>query len=106
LKYVSLIGIETLLIKFLILIQEYSNNLDNAEQHENFDFPKLHAQEHAFDGIETKGVLRNFMARLFEQLHGPFKIWYERRTNFKDVGPQVSQPHHVFVCIILKNKFG
>jgi hypothetical protein len=59
--------------------------------YKSFDFPKLHAQTHVFDDIEQKGVLRNYSTRLFERLHGPLKIWYQRRTNFKDVAHQVSQ---------------
>jgi hypothetical protein len=68
-------------------MKEYNNELNNAEQYENFDFPKLHAQQHAFDNIVAKGVLCNFTTRLFEWLHKPFKIWYEWRTNFKNMAP-------------------
>lgn len=71
-------------------MKEYNNTLDDAEQYENFDFPKLHAQQHTFEDIVAKGVLHNFTTHLFEWLHKMFKIWYEQRTNFKKVAPQVS----------------
>ena len=86
------------LIKFFM--KEYNNALDDAEQYENFNFPKLHAQQHAFDDILAKRALCNFTTRLFERLHKMFKIWYERRTNFKKVAPQVSQLFCPLTCTI------
>ena len=47
-------------------MKEYNNKLSDTGQKENFDFPKLHAQQHVFDDIKAKGVLRNFMTHLFE----------------------------------------
>jgi hypothetical protein len=88
-----------------VFYKEYNNELNDAERYENFDFPKLHAQQHVFDDIEAKGVLRNYTTRLFERLHGPFKTWYERRTNFKNVAPQVSQSYAV-TYVIFTNILG
>ena len=75
----------------LTLYKAHTNKLAAAGIDTNPDFPKLHAQTHVFDDIEQKGVLRNYSTRLFERLHRPLKIWYQRRTNFKDVAHQVSQ---------------
>lgn len=73
------------------LYKAHVNKLAANGVHRSFDFPKLHAQTHVFDDIEQKGVLRNYSTRLFERLHGPLKLWYQRRTNFKDVAHRVSQ---------------
>lgn len=45
---------------------------------------------HIYDEIEAKGVSRNGNTKPNEKLHGPLKKHYLRRTNFKDVAPQVS----------------
>jgi len=50
----------------------------------------MHLIQHLFDDIEAKGVTRNYSTKPFEKMHGPLKESYERRTNFKDVGGQVS----------------
>lgn len=50
---------------------------------------KLHLWNHIFDEIEAKGVSRNYNTKPNEKLHGPLKKHYLRRTNFKDVAPQV-----------------
>jgi len=47
-------------------MKEYNNKLNDAKQYENFNFPKLHAQQHVFDDIKAKGVLCNHTTRLFE----------------------------------------
>ena len=55
-----------------------------------WNFPKMHLIQHLFDDIEQKGVTRNYTSKTFEKMHGPVKDSYKRRTNFKNVGGQVS----------------
>jgi hypothetical protein len=55
----------------------------------NWNFPKMHALAHSFDDIEAKGASRNYNTKPNEKLHGPLKKAYIRRTNFKNVAPQV-----------------
>lgn len=50
---------------------------------------KIHTWRHFFDEIEAKGASRNFNTKPNEKLHGPLKKHYLRRTNFKNVEPQV-----------------
>lgn len=54
----------------------------------NWNFPKLHALQHAFDDIEAKGASRNYNTKPNEKMHGPLKKAYQLRTNFKDVASQ------------------
>jgi hypothetical protein len=82
-------------------VKEFINTSSDEEQFTNFDFPKLHAQLHSFKDILAKGVLRNFTTRLFERLHGILKVWYQNRTNFKDVASQVCKQ----LYNIIKNIF-
>lgn len=53
----------------------------------------MHLTQHLFDDIEEKGVTRNYTSKTFEKMHGPLKDSYKRRTNFKNVGGQVSNFH-------------
>jgi hypothetical protein len=50
----------------------------------------MHALVHSFDDIEAKGASRNYNTKPNEKLHGLLKKAYLRRTNFRDVAPQVS----------------
>ena len=54
----------------------------------NWNFPKIHWIEHAFDDIVAKGASRNYNTKPNEKLHGPLKKSYTQ-SNFKDVAPQV-----------------
>lgn len=40
--------------------------------------------------ILAKGVTRVYNTKMFEKLHGALKDAYHEQTNFKNVGPQVS----------------
>ena len=42
----------------------------------NWNFPKIHMIEHAFDDIEAKGATRNYNTKPNEKLHGPLKKAY------------------------------
>jgi hypothetical protein len=44
---------------------------------------------HLFDDILAKGVTRNYNTKPNEKMHGPLRVIYHRRTNFKDVASQV-----------------
>ncbi len=63
--------------------------LEEGESLKNWNFPKMHALVHSFDDIEAKGASCNYNTKPNEKLHGPLKKSYSRRTNFKNVAPQV-----------------
>jgi hypothetical protein len=94
----------------ILFNQEYIAKLssEDAEFKKNLDFPKYHAQNHVFDCIKAKGVLRNYTTRLFERLHIPLKKAYANHTNFKNVAPQVCKSYAISInfpiilCQILK----
>lgn len=50
-------------------------------------FPKLHAQQHAYDDILAKGVTANYSTKPNEKCHKPYRDTYEQQTNFKNVAP-------------------
>ncbi|KAF9455950.1 hypothetical protein BDZ94DRAFT_1353726 [Collybia nuda] len=50
-----------------------------------WNFPKNHTHIHAPDDIMAKGVTRNFNTKYNEKCHGPFKVSYELRTNYKNI---------------------
>lgn len=62
----------------------------DAEKLKNWNFPKAHLHVHAFDDILAKGVLRSYTTKLFERLHRTLKVWFNLRTNFKNIEEQVS----------------
>ncbi|KAL0059305.1 hypothetical protein AAF712_013953 [Marasmius tenuissimus] len=71
----------------------------------DWDFPKLHYFSHLFDDILQKGVLRNFSTRLFEKKHGPLRDIYHRRTNFKNIAPQILDiQHQIDISDIIANE--
>ena len=59
----------------------------------------MHTHQHTFDDIEAKGVTRNYNTKPNEQLHGPLKKSYLRRTNFKEVAGQVSMSFEMYTSI-------
>jgi hypothetical protein len=56
----------------------------------------MHLIQHLFDDIVEKGVTRNYTSKTFEKMHGPVKESYKWRSNYKNVGSQVSQ----FLCLV------
>ena len=64
----------------------------------DWNFPKMHLIQHLFDNIEAKGVTRNYSSKPFEKMHGSLGESYRRRTNFKNVGSQVSNYYLTFSC--------
>ncbi|KAF8066566.1 hypothetical protein FPV67DRAFT_1196119 [Lyophyllum atratum] len=60
----------------------------------SWNFIKLHIRKHLFPHIRDKGVTRNFSTKPNEKMHGPLKISYQRRTNFKDFGDQILKADH------------
>lgn len=67
-------------------------NDDITPKGKSWEFIKLHLRTHIFDDIENKGVQRNYSTKPNEKMHGPIKVSYLRRTNFKDFGDQVCIP--------------
>ena len=64
----------------------------------SWNFPKMHLIQHLFDNIEAKGATRNYSTKPFEKMHGPLGEAYERVTNFKDFGGQVSNHYSIHLC--------
>ncbi|KAG6908211.1 hypothetical protein DXG01_005683 [Tephrocybe rancida] len=78
--------------KYSALIEVYTGHVnDGGDESENFDFWKQHAHSHVYESIQEKGALRYYTTRTFEGKHRPLKKWYQHRTNFKNVGPQIVQ---------------
>ncbi|KAH9168214.1 hypothetical protein EDB89DRAFT_2115405 [Lactarius sanguifluus] len=70
-----------------------------------WDFPKMHTLVHSFDDIEMKGATRNYNTKPNEKLHGHIKKAYARRTNFKDVAPQILKIEHTkFVSLLIRTE--
>ncbi|KAJ7038856.1 hypothetical protein C8F04DRAFT_950739 [Mycena alexandri] len=70
---------------------------DSAESElltKNWNFPKMHAHQHAFDDIQRKGAARNFGTKIDEAMHGSARNAYLRQTNFKNVAPQILKSEH------------
>ncbi|KAI0749834.1 hypothetical protein C8Q80DRAFT_1269641 [Daedaleopsis nitida] len=63
---------------------------------ESWEFPKGHTYKHAFMDAIMKGVLCHADTRINEALHGPLKISYALRTNFKNVAEQILEVDHYF----------
>ncbi|KAH9910296.1 uncharacterized protein BXZ73DRAFT_58728, partial [Epithele typhae] len=57
----------------------------------NWNFPKMHTQQHAPDDILQKGVTLNTTSKPFEKSHGVLKDIFEQRTNFKNVEEQIAR---------------
>lgn len=49
----------------------------------------MHAHQHVFKHIRDKGATYIYSTKLFERLHRALKKWYQLRTNFRDIAPQV-----------------
>ena len=71
----------------------YSGNQDYEKG--GWNFPKMHLIQHLFEDIEAKGITRNYTSKTFEKMHGSLGESYERVTNFKDVGGQVSNNYSI-----------
>jgi hypothetical protein len=81
------------------LIQEYVEAAKDTDYGDkNWDaIIKIHLLNHIFNEIEAKGVTRNYNTKPNEKLHGPLKKHYLRRTNFKDIAPQVETTAYTLV---------
>jgi hypothetical protein len=78
-------------IRFRLLVQAYiSAGKPSYLMEKNWDFPKIHSQQHIFDDIVAKGATRNYNSKPNEGLNRPLKAKYTH-TNFRDVAEQVNQ---------------
>lgn len=68
-------------------MEKENNDLDTKD----WDFPKIHSQQHIFDDIMAKGATRNYNTKTNESLNRPLKGIYLNQTNFRDVAEQVCQ---------------
>ncbi|KAI0033052.1 hypothetical protein K488DRAFT_48524 [Vararia minispora EC-137] len=74
------------------------------ETPKNWNFPKLHLLQHSFDDVEAKGATANYNTKPNEKMHGPFKIAYKLRTNFRDVAPQLLRlDHYLLTSVFLRD---
>ena len=55
----------------------------------NWQFPKNHTHAHVYEDIRRKGVTKNYNTKYSESMHGPLKVSYQLRSNFKDSQAQV-----------------
>ena len=55
----------------------------------NWQFPKNHTHAHVYEDIRRKGVTKNYNSKYSESMHGPLKVSYQLRSNFKDSQAQV-----------------
>ncbi|KAF9494958.1 hypothetical protein BDN71DRAFT_1496133 [Pleurotus eryngii] len=85
---------EQLVIELGELLQEYSDEAEGTELEKSFNFPKAHLFEHLFADIKLKGATRNYNTKPNEKMHGELKNVYRRRTNFRDVAPQILTDNH------------
>ncbi|KAJ8688724.1 hypothetical protein PTI98_013483 [Pleurotus ostreatus] len=72
-----------------VLLQEYQAKAKPEFRKKSWNFPKNHLYIHLFDDIEQKGATRNYSTKPSEKSHGNLKMAYRRRTNFKNVAPQI-----------------
>ncbi|KAI0690406.1 hypothetical protein C8T65DRAFT_745808 [Cerioporus squamosus] len=63
----------------------------------SWNFPKDHTHQHTPADIRAKGATKHFNTKPNERAHGPVKIIYRERTNYKDVESQISRVEHQFV---------
>ncbi|KAH9911521.1 uncharacterized protein BXZ73DRAFT_56902, partial [Epithele typhae] len=75
------------LVLFYEAIQEYMQVYPGK----NWNFPKMHSQQHAPDDILQKGATLHFNTKTFETMHGPLKDIYLTRTNFKNFEAQIAK---------------
>ncbi|KAG2135968.1 hypothetical protein DEU56DRAFT_913061 [Suillus clintonianus] len=78
---------------FSELMEEYITKLQ-PKTNKNWNFPKKHMITHIFDDILAKGATRNYNTKPNEKMHGALRKIYLRRTNFKDVAPQILRYDH------------
>ncbi|KAJ7764640.1 hypothetical protein DFH07DRAFT_738222 [Mycena maculata] len=77
------------------VMKDYISACEGTDHSEkNWNFPKFHARQHAFDDIKNKGASRNFGTKTSESMHGPIRQTYHRMTNFKDVTAQAIKHDH------------
>ncbi|KAF9491747.1 hypothetical protein BDN71DRAFT_1484072 [Pleurotus eryngii] len=74
-----------------ILLQEYQAKANPEFRKKSWNFPKNHLYVHLFNDIEQKGATPNYSTKPSEKSHSNLKTAYRRRTNFKNVAPQVSK---------------
>ncbi|KAG6834983.1 hypothetical protein H0H93_005922, partial [Arthromyces matolae] len=55
---------------------------------QKYNYPKTHAQQHAYDDIEDKGPIIRYSTRNFEGRHRPIKELFQT-TNFKNIDEQI-----------------
>ncbi|KAJ6559821.1 hypothetical protein B0H19DRAFT_945156 [Mycena capillaripes] len=80
---------------FISLAQKYIPACEGtAHTGKNWNIPKTHARQHAFNNIKEKGAGRNFGTKISEAMHGGIRKTYQRMTNFKDVTPQLVKHDH------------
>ncbi|KAG2115634.1 hypothetical protein DEU56DRAFT_919346 [Suillus clintonianus] len=79
---------------FSELMNKYIRKSQAVRPDKNWSFPKNHLAAHLFDDIKAKGATQNYNTKPNEKCHGPLKESYQRRTNFKDVAPQILRADH------------
>ncbi|PPQ74821.1 hypothetical protein CVT26_005455 [Gymnopilus dilepis] len=73
----------------LLRFEECLHAYEKLNGEKTWTFPKVHTHQHMFQDILDKGATRNFSTKPNEKANGPYKKYYQRHTNFKDVAGQV-----------------
>ncbi|KII83174.1 hypothetical protein PLICRDRAFT_58549 [Plicaturopsis crispa FD-325 SS-3] len=80
-------------------------NMTKDTSEKNWNFYKYHSHKHLFEDIVAKGVTRNYNTKPNEKLHGPLKMSYLLRTNFKNVAEQILKiEQHCFVAAFIRQQ--
>ncbi|KAJ8690115.1 hypothetical protein PTI98_011573 [Pleurotus ostreatus] len=74
---------------------QYFSSKDKARVPQELELSKNHLYVHLFDDIERKGATRNYSTKPYEKSHGGLKTTYRRRTNFKNIAPQILLIDHL-----------
>ncbi len=77
------------LIVFLKKFAELSKDSEILTPQKNWNFPKNHMHAHVYEDIRRKGVTKNYNTKYSESMHGPLKVSYQLRSNFKEPEAQV-----------------
>ncbi|PCH42571.1 hypothetical protein WOLCODRAFT_71761, partial [Wolfiporia cocos MD-104 SS10] len=89
------------LLRFSKLIKEYSSKMGGSK---NWNFPKAHSHQHAFQDIKEKGVTRNYNTKPNEKMHRSLKKAYQQ-TNYKDIADQIlTRSHNHQVASLIRSR--
>ncbi|PCH43343.1 hypothetical protein WOLCODRAFT_86231, partial [Wolfiporia cocos MD-104 SS10] len=69
----------------------------SGDNDKNWNFPKVHTHQHAFEDIKAKGVTRNYNTKPSERQHQVLKKSYQLRANKRDFAQQILTAEHLLL---------